>query len=244
MCDPPRVMAHRFSSTYRSQPDTMTTSPASPLRVFVVDDHPIVREGLARLLECENDIEVCGTAANLDGAVSGIHTQQPDVAVVDLALGTESGLVLVERLKATAPNIRTLVLSMHDERVYAERALQAGALGYIMKEVASDKIAAAIRRVAQGKVYLSNAMTESMVNRAVHGKETTGINGIAQLSDRELETLRLTGLGQTSSQIASQLHLSVKTVENYKERIKKKLGLRNAQELARYAFEFAANRLT
>lgn len=213
------------------------------VRVYLVDDHPVVSEGLARLIDREKDLEVCGTGADVVQALDEIQELKPDVAVIDLGLGTESGLALIARLKTACPSVRTFVLSMHEERIYAERALQAGALGYIMKEEASGRVLDAIRIVANGKIYLSSAMTEMMVARATHGPSNSGPRSVSLLSDRELETLRLTGLGQTTSEIAEQLHLSIKTVENYKERIKNKLGLRNAQELARYAFDFSANRI-
>lgn len=212
------------------------------IRVFLVDDHPVISQGLARLLDEERDLAVCGSATDFATARAGIERENPDVVVVDLALGRESGLDLVAELKESRPAVRTLVLSMYDEHLYAERAIQAGALGYIMKEEAAERIIEAVRRVAEGRIYLSTEMTEIMLQRAARPGGVPGRRSLDQLSNRELETLRLTGSGLSSRQIAEQLHLSVKTVENYKERIKRKLDLHSAQELARYAFEFASNR--
>jgi DNA-binding NarL/FixJ family response regulator len=212
------------------------------IRVFLVDDHPVISQGLARLLDEEPDLAVCGSATDFATARAGIERENPDVVVVDLALGRESGLDLVAELKESRPAVRTLVLSMYDEHLYAERAIQAGALGYIMKEEAAERIIEAVRRVAEGRIYLSTEMTEIMLQRAARPGGVPGRRSLDQLSNRELETLRLTGSGLSSRQIAEQLHLSVKTVENYKERIKRKLDLHSAQELARYAFEFASNR--
>jgi DNA-binding NarL/FixJ family response regulator len=213
------------------------------LRVLLVDDHPIVTAGLSRLISAEDDMTICGTAADAAEAREAIAQHQPDVTVLDLALGCESGIGLLPELLRLAPEMKVLVLSMYDEHVYAERALKAGALGYIMKEEAAERVLEAIRLVAQGKVFLSEAITNRMLHRAAGRKDDESIlHSLEHLSDRELETLRLIGLGRSSREIAEQLHLSVKTVDNYKDRIKRKLNLRNANELARYAYDFSANR--
>lgn len=222
----------------------MTEDTKSMLRIFLMDDHPIVTDGLARLIDNEAGLKVCGTAMDVETAREAIIKEKPDVAVLDLAMGKDSGLELAADLRHVAPDVKLLLLSMYDEQVYAERALQVGALGYIMKEEAADRIIDAIRRVADGKVVLSERMTDILLHRAAQNGGRPQAPSIKLLSDRELETLRLTGMGRTSREIAEQLHLSIKTVDNYKERIKRKLELRNAQELARYAFEFESNRTT
>lgn len=212
------------------------------LNIFLVDDHRIVTDGLTRLIEVEPDLRVCGTASDMAAARIGIAASRPDIVVLDLALGRESGLELIPDLLRGVPDLKILVLSMYDEHVYAERVLKAGALGFIMKEEAAERILEAIRQVSQGKVFLSESMTSRVVQRAAGHVREPQVGTAEQLSDRELETLRLIGLGRSSREIAAQLHLSIKTVDNYKERIKRKLKLRNANELARYAFDFAANR--
>ena len=220
----------------------MTLKPI-PLRVFLVDDHRIVTDGLTRLIEAEPDLSVCGTASDAATARAGIAESRPDIVVLDLALGRDSGLELIPEFLRGVPGLKVLVLSMYDEQVYAERVLKAGALGFIMKEEAAERILEAIRTISQGKVFLSVSMTSRVLQRATGHVGELQVGAAAQLSDRELETLRLVGLGRSSREIAQQLHLSTKTVDNYKERIKRKLNLRNANELARYAFDFAANRI-
>jgi DNA-binding NarL/FixJ family response regulator len=215
-----------------------------PLQVFLVDDHRIVTDGLSRLIDAESDLNVCGTASNTTAAREGIDQHQPDIVVLDLALGRESGLELLPELLHLAPRIKVLMLSMYDEQVYAERALKAGALGFIMKEEAAERILDAIRQVSKGKVFLSPSMTSRILQRSTKQTSDSPVGSPERLSDRELETFRLIGLGRSSREIAEQLHLSIKTVDNYKERIKRKLNLRNANELARYACDFAANRTT
>jgi len=212
------------------------------IRVFLVDDHPIVLDGISRLIDRESDLEVCGTATCADEAYEPIKRLAPDVGVIDLGLGESNGMDLVRLLNDADLDVRLLVLSMYDEQLYAERAIQAGALGYIMKEEVSHRILAAVRRVAEGKHYLSEAMTESILERSAGGSPQHAAGTLTSLSNRELETLRLIGLAKSSKEIAEQMNLSVKTVENYKDRLKKKLGLRKAQDLARYAFDFSGNR--
>lgn len=209
-----------------------------------MDDHPVVTDGLARLIDNEKDLAVCGTAMDVATARKEIVRHNPDVAVLDLAMGKDNGLELASELRRVSPDVKLLMLSMYDEQVYAERALQVGAHGYLMKEEAAERIIDAIRRVAEGKVVLSERMTDFLIQRAANHGGQPPTRSIEHLSDRELETFRLIGMGRTSREIAEQLHLSIKTVDNYKERIKHKLDLRNGQELARYAFEFSSNRAT
>ena len=205
-------------------------------RILIVDDHPAVREALASRIGRQPDLEVCGEAADLSEALRLVADTQPDLAVVDISLKTGSGIDLIKRIKDRNDNVRMLVWSMHSESLYAERALRAGALGYINKDQATDKIVEAIRRVLAGKVYLSDAMAEKMLHRAVGGgREEVTRSPLDALADRELEVFRLIGQGVKTAEIAERLHLSVKTVETYRDRIRQKLDLSDGTELAHYA---------
>jgi len=210
------------------------TGPAST-RVFLVDDHPLVREWLANLIDQQPDMTVCGEAGSAAAALTGIATARPDVAIVDLTLGGRSGLDLIKDLKLMQPAVAVLVLSMHDEELYAERALRAGARGYIMKREVTRKVVLAIRRVQQGRVYLSERQATHLAEKLVTGASDASESPIAGLSDRELEIFRLVGQGRATREIAGALHLSAKTVQTYYVRIKEKLGLTSANELMREA---------
>lgn len=212
----------------------------SPIRVFLVDDHPIITDGLAKLINAEIGLAVCGTALDVATAQAGIEQVRPDVTVLDIGLGGENGLSILPGLIESVPEMKVLILSMYDEEVYAERALSAGALGFVMKEEAAEMILKAIRQVASGRVFLSEAMTDRVLHRATGHAELSNAPSPKHLSDRELETLRLVGLGRSSREIAEQLHLSIKTVDNYKDRIKRKLNLQNANELTRFAYYFVS----
>ena len=207
-------------------------------RVYLVDDHPLVRESLASLIQRQSDLSVCGEADNPAAALSGIAATQPDVAIVDLSLGERTGLDLIRDLKTTHPRVAVLVLSMHDEQLYAERALRAGARGYIMKREATRNVILAIRRVREGKIVVSEAVAESLAARLVGGVSGGPDSPVASLSDRELEVFRLVGEGRTTRQIADTLHLSVKTVQAYYARIKEKLGAGSANEMLREAIRW------
>ena len=205
-------------------------------RVLIVDDHPAVREALAMRIGRQSDLEVCGEAADLSDALRLVGDTQPDVAVVDISLKTGCGIDLIKRIKDRNDRVRMLVWSTHSESLYAERALRAGALGYINKEQATDKIVEAIRRVLEGKVYLSDAMVETMLRRTVGGgREEATRSPLHALADRELEVFRLIGRGVKTAEIAERLHLSVKTIETYRDRIRAKLDLSDGTELAHYA---------
>jgi DNA-binding NarL/FixJ family response regulator len=208
-------------------------------RVLIVDDHPAVREALAVRLGRLPDVEVCGEAADADEALRLAAASDPDVAVIDIALKTSNGIDLIKRLKARNERIRMIVWSMYSDDLYAERALRAGAMGYINKEEATDKIVEAIRQVLDGKVYLSSAMTEKLLKRSVGpARADLGCPAIESLSDRELDVFRLIGQGRKTREIAAQLYLSVKTVETYRDRIREKLGLADSTELARCAIQW------
>src|SRR5271169_2201845 len=205
-------------------------------RVLIVDDHPAVREALAMRIGRQSDLEVCGEAADLSEALRLVADTQPDVAVVDISLKTGCGIDLIKRIKDRNDKVRMLVWSTHSESLYAERALRAGALGYINKDQATDKIVEGIRRVLEGKVYLSDAMVETMLHRTVGGgQEELTRSPLDALSNRELEVFRLIGQGVKTSETAERLHVSVKTIETYRDRIREKLDLSDGTELAHYA---------
>ena len=205
--------------------------------VLIVDDHPIVRQGLAQLINQETDLQVCGQAEDAPEALQAIRQLQPDMVIVDIALKDTSGMELIKDLKVQDPDLPVLTLSMHDEAVYGERALRAGAKGYIMKQEATEKVVTAIRRVLAGEVYVSNGMAAKMVSRFVGGTHTTG--SVADvLSDRELEVFRMIGEGYGTREMAEKLHLSVKTIETYRAHIKDKLALQDANELLRAAIRW------
>lgn len=210
-------------------------APSGVSTVLIVDDHPIVRRGLAQVIEAEKDLAVCGEAADPDEALEIAREQQPHVAVVDIGLARGDGLELVRELRTHLPAVKALVLSLHDEAVYAERALRAGARGYIMKEAGGDEVVEAIRRVLSGDFYLSERMNARFLNRFASGGPAAGAKPVDALTDRELQVFRLIGRGRGTRDIAKELDLSVKTIETYRERIKRKLGLRNAVELVQRA---------
>ena len=213
-------------------------SPERRARVLIIDDHPIVRHGLAELINHEKDLKVCAQADRPFRALKAVDASLPDLVIADLSLGDESGLELVKELKARHPELPILVLSMHDESYFADRVIRAGAMGYIMKEAPPEQVIHAIRQVLVGKVYLSEAMAASMLDQLVGRKGGTQRALFQRLSDRELEVLRLVGKGLGTRQIAEKLYISVKTVENHREHIKTKLNLRSAPELLRYAVRF------
>jgi DNA-binding NarL/FixJ family response regulator len=203
--------------------------------VFIVDDHPIVRQGLALLISREPDLEVCGDAEEANGALRLIDTLRPDLAIVDISLDGPDGLDLLKNIRTRGSRLPVLILSMLDEAVYAERALRAGANGYIMKHEATEKVLVAIRRILDGEIYVSDAMAKQMLHRFAGEVPPGDRSPIADLTDRELEVFRLIGKGHGTRQIADQLHISIKTVESYQARIKEKLSLHNSRELVQRA---------
>ena len=207
-------------------------------KILIVDDHPLVREGLADLVNKEKDLVVCGQAEDAYQAMEAIRELKPDMAIVDISLKETSGLELIKDIKIQHPGLPVLTLSMHEESVYAERALRAGAKGYIMKREATKKVVTAIRKVLRGQLYLSEKMTTRLVRKFVDGKPEAGTSPIDRLTDRELEVFSLLGRGNGTRQISEQLHLSVKTIETYRSRIKEKLNLTSASELLQHAFQW------
>src|SRR5271165_368957 len=174
-------------------------------RVLLVDDHPIVRQGLALLIDREPDLSVCGEADGAHSAFHAIKTLRPDIVVLDISLSGPDGLDILKEIRTTTGNLPVLILSMHDESIYAERAIRAGANGYIMKQEATEKVLVAIRKILRGDVYLSERLTSAMLNQFVHGSDTVKSSPIVNLSDRELEIFRLIGEGHSTRQIADEL---------------------------------------
>ena len=212
--------------------------PMQPHRVLIVDDHPIVREGLRALISQHADLEICGEAESVSEALELVNSSRPDIAVVDISLKDSDGLELIRRLRESDESIKILVSSMHDESLYARRSLRAGALGFVSKENAARQIVDAIRRVLEGRIYLSQEMSEQLLTRMVRQEKEPGGSSVESLSDRELEVFRWIGHGLTTREIADRLHLSIKTVETYRQRIRQKLALRNGAELARRATQW------
>ena len=206
--------------------------------VFVIDDHPIVREGLTQLINREPDLTVCGTAEDIYEALKAMQTLKPDIALADISLKGSDGIELIKNLKIRMPALPVLVLSIHDESIYAPRALRAGARGFIMKQEATENVLLALRRVLSGEIYLSKRMANKMLQQFVGARSTAQKFSIDRLSDRELEVFRLIGQGHGTRRIAEELRLSVKTVESYREHIKEKLTLNDASELMQHAIQW------
>jgi DNA-binding NarL/FixJ family response regulator len=207
-------------------------------RIFLVDDHPLVREWLANLIEKNSDLTVCGEAEDAPTALKAIAELKPDLAIIDLSLGSSSGIDFIRSIRSSFPNVAMIVLSMHDERVYAERAIRAGARGYVMKRETTKKIIAAINQVRSGKLGVSEEVAALFAERFVdnHPRSRTPVE---ELSDRELEVFRLLGQGMDTRSVATNLHISIKTVQAYCARIKDKLDLANATELLREAVRWS-----
>jgi DNA-binding NarL/FixJ family response regulator len=207
-------------------------------KILIVDDHPVVREGLALRIARQPDLEVCGEAADITEALRLVTERRPDVAVVDIALKSGDGIDLIKRLKGRGETVRMLVWSMFSEGLYAERALRAGAIGFVTKDKPAEEILKAIRRVRDGKVHVSPTMSDRLLYRAVGGGESIKPSPIESLSDRELEAFRLTGQGLDTRQVADRMHVSPKTVETYQARIKDKLQLASSRELFQRAVQW------
>jgi DNA-binding NarL/FixJ family response regulator len=210
-------------------------------RVLVVDDHPIVRQGLTLLINREHDLMVCGEAEDAKTAMQSITSAKPDILVVDISLNGPDGLDLLKDIRTRHPELPVLILSMHDESIYAERALRAGAQGYIMKQEASEKVLLALRRILSNEIYVSERISNRMLQRFIGGASLSKASSVADLTDRELEVFRLIGEGHSTRQIAEELHISVKTVESYQAHIKEKLSLRSARELMQHAIQWSMN---
>ena len=204
-------------------------------RILIVDDHAIVRFGIAQVINRQTDMTVCGEEENASKALDAISALKPDLVIADISLKDSSGLELMRNIKAQYPRLPVLVVSGHDESIYAEIAFRAGALGYLMKEEALEKILTAIRRVLSGAVYVSDAMAARLLQQQIRGQSDINESPAKSLSDREMEVFRLIGQWKKTRDIAAELHLSIKTIEYYREQIKRKLNLKDAAELTQYA---------
>lgn len=207
-------------------------------RIMIVDDHPIVREGYVHLIARRKDLQTCAQAGSKSEAIQQIMQNPPDLVIVDISLTDGSGLELIKEIKAQFQGIKILAVSMHDESLFAERSIRAGALGFVNKQQAPEQLIKAIDQVIQGKVYLSPEVTERMICRSIGSDNHSDQSPIESLSDRELEVFEQIGNGETTRQIANKLNLSSKTIETYRENIKHKLNLGNATELTRHAIQW------
>jgi len=237
-----------MSVTFKTQSQPVTNNPKQPVsnkkRILVVDDHPIVRQGLALMVNREADLVVCGEAEDATSAMLVLVSARPDVLIVDISLNGPDGIDLLKTIRIQHPSLPVLILSMHDESIYAERALRAGANGYIMKQEATEKVLVAVRRILNGEIYVSDRIANKMLKHYITGSGTLRVSSIAGLSDRELEVFRLIGEGHGTRQISKELHLSIKTVESYQAHIKEKLSLSSARELMQHAIEWNMNEKT
>lgn len=207
-------------------------------QVLIVDDHPVTRQGLRALIDSQPNLHVCGEASSAAEAMQLLESQRPHLAIVDVSLKETNGLELTKTLKSHAPDLPILVVSMHDEALFAERALRAGAMGYVMKQEAGDKVATAIQHLLQGDIYLSGRMKEKMLHGFVNKKQDRMVFAMETLSDREREVFQLIGDGYSTREIAQRLGLSSKTIDSYREHLKLKLGVPSGAELVRHAVQW------
>jgi DNA-binding NarL/FixJ family response regulator len=223
----------------KKQPDKADENKTN---ILLVDDHPIVRQGLAELVNHEADLVVCGQAEDAHQAMKAVKELKPDMAIVDISLKETSGMELIKDLNAQYPDLPVLALSMHDESLYAERALRAGARGYIMKIEATEKVIMAIHKILSGEIYISDKMAAKMMHKLVGGGNKIEVSPLDSLSDRELEVFQLIGKGFGTRQISERLYLSIKTIETYRAHIKEKLNLAGAAEMLQYAIQWVNSR--
>ena len=223
-------------------PSAMMTGQRRVRRVLIVDDHPIVRQGLRRVMENEVDLSVCGEAESVRDARQAIKDLKPDALIADISLKQGDGIELVRDVRAHHPQLPILVLSMHDETIYAERMLSAGANGYIMKQAASEQFLIAMRRVLDGGIYVSEAVGNNMIQKFAAGAAYISANPIDRLSNRELQILLMIGKGMSTRETAQSLNLSIKTVESHRQRIKRKLNLATGTQLIQYAVNWFTGR--
>lgn len=208
-------------------------------QIFLVDDHPVTRDGLARLINHEPDLEICGTAGTAAGAIQDLGKRKPDLVIVDVSLGKgASGLELIKDLASRFRRLKMLALSTHDETLYAERALRAGASGYVMKQEPTEHVMEAIRKILNGEVHLSKRISDRLLHKMTRGQSAAMVSDIERLSDRELEVFRLFGQGRGTRQIAAELRVSISTIETHRVHIKEKLNLHSTAELLRHAIEW------
>lgn len=207
-------------------------------KIVIVDDHPLVREGLAARINRQANMEVCGEAASVREGLEMVRATQPSLVIVDLKLADSHGLELIKELHHKFPQVKMLVVSAYDESLYAERALRAGAHGYISKREMQDNVVEALQTVLDGSRYMSPRMTQRLVGQAIGERPTLEMDPISRLSDRELEVFQLIGEGKTTAAIARQLHLSVHTIDTHREKLRHKLGVKNSAELMQRAVQW------
>ncbi len=217
-------------------------APSARRRILLVDDHPFMRAGLGQLIDCQPDLVVGSEAGNPAEALQVLARQRPDLILTDLTMPGRSGLEFIKDLRAAHPEIPILVVSMHDEAVYAERALRAGARGYIMKEAGGENLLGAIRQVLRGEIYVSHKMSARILEAVSSRRPRGSSSPIEQLTDREFEVFQLIGQGKGTREIAAELHLSPKTVDVHRSHVKEKLGLRDATALIRHAVRWVETR--
>ncbi len=211
-------------------------------RVFIVDDHPMVREGTSALINQQPDLAMCGEAGDATRALASLGTSKPDVVIVDLSLEGRSGLELIKNIRSSFPKLPVLVYSMHHEDLYAERALRAGAQGYVMKQEPTKQLLGAVRELSKGGMHVSANVANRLLSSAVGARSATAVSPVDELTDRELEVFEMRGEGLSASEIARRLHLSRKTVDFHLENIKHKLDLPNAAELLRRAVQWSQSK--
>ncbi len=214
------------------------------VKVFLVDDHPLMRQGVGQLINTQPDMQVCGEAEDAPSALKGIEAASPDVAIVDISLRGTNGIELIKNLRALYKFLPILVLSMHDETIYAQRVLRAGALGYVMKQEAAEKVVVALRRIMSGEIYVNEKVGSQMLHQALTGRGKSDASPIDRLSDRELEVIEAIGQGKPTRQIAQDLNVSVKTIESHRAHIKDKIGLKNASELVKFSVQWVESEMT
>ena len=220
----------------------MANVPAEKSRILIVDDHPLFREGMQQMIDRNASLKVCGEASSPAAAMKAVAELEPDLVLVDISLEGGDGIDLIKNLKDKYENLPILVISMHNESLYAERALRAGALGYVMKNEAARTVKAAILKVLGGDIFLSEKMSASVLSRMMHGKNELPVSPVEQLSDRELQVFQMLGEGKTSRQIAEELDLTIPTIHSFRTRIKEKLKCQNATELVLRANQWVLER--
>ena len=229
-----------MSTAVLAEPPAASAAPNAPKRILIVDDHPVFRHGIAALISAEEDLTVCGEADTAPAALEAMRRLKPDLAMLDISLQGTNGIELVKLMKAEQPRLPILMLSMHDESLYALRALRAGARGYVMKGETMTHVLTALRKVLNGDIYVSPRFSERLVFKAIQSLEGGMGSPVDKLSDRELEVLQLLGRGFGTREIANELHLSVKTIETHRAHIKEKLGFKDAGEMVRFAIDWVA----
>ena len=210
-------------------------------KVLIVDDHPIVRQGLTQLINLDSELTVCGEASDIPSALQAVNEDHPDIAVIDISLGEVSGIRLIEDLSSQYPDVLILALSMHDESLYAERSLRAGAKGYIMKKEPPGQVIVALKKVLSGDIYVSNDLSLKLLQKFVANKGRENKSSIESLSNRELEVFQLIGRGFKTRKIAEHLTLSIKTIETYVDHIKKKMDFKDSRSLIQHAVQWYMN---